>query len=141
MFSTELLVAGEALHWTTEPPLHSPASLPRAGTPHAAPHSYCYNYLKVMQKPIQIITRPVLVELFFKTFSLEEKCFPLKEQVLLLSSLIYFAEKEGGRGKSWTFMESFWFGLMALTSVGNGEKKPNTVIGKVKGASKGMRTK
>lgn len=48
------------------------------------------------------------------------------------SSLIYFAEKEGGRGKSWTFMESFWFGLMALTSVGNGEKKPNTVIGKVK---------
>ena len=94
-----------------------------------------------MQKPSQIITRPVLVELFFKTFSLEEKCFPLKEQVLLLSSLIYFAEKEGGRGKSWTFMESFWFGLMALTSVGNGEKKPNTAIGKVKGASKGMRTK
>ena len=74
-----------------------------------------------------------MVELFFKTFSLEEKCFPLKEQVLLLSSVIYFAEKEGGRGKSWTFMESFWFGLMALTSVGNGEKKPNTVIGKVRG--------
>ena len=49
-----------------------------------------------------------------------------------LRSLIYFAEKEGGRDKSWTFMESFWFGLMALTSVGNGEKKPNTTIGKVK---------
>ena len=28
-------------------------------------------------------------------------------------------------------MESFWFGLMALTSVGNGEKKPNSNIGKV----------
>ena len=52
--------------------------------------------------------------------------------LFILSSLIYFAEKEGGRGQSWTFMESFWFGLMALTSVGNGEKKPNTVIGKVK---------
>ena len=45
-------------------------------------------------------------------------------------SLIYFAEKED-RDKSWTFMESFWFGLMALTSVGNGEKKPNSNIGKV----------
>ena len=45
--------------------------------------------------------------------------------------MIYFAEKEGGRERSWTFMESFWFGLMALTSVGNGDKKPNTSIGKV----------
>ena len=52
-------------------------------------------------------------------------------KIIPFHSLIYFAEKEGGRGKSWTFMESFWFGLMALTSVGNGEKKPNTAIGKV----------
>ena len=34
---------------------------------------------------------------------------------VFLLSLIYFAEKEGGRDRSWTFLESFWFGLMALT--------------------------
>ena len=56
---------------------------------------------------------------------------PTNQTFALLFSLIYFAEKEGGRGRSWTFMESFWFGLMALTSVGNGNKKPNTSIGKV----------
>jgi len=54
--------------------------------------------------------------------------------VITISSLIYFAEKED-RDKSWTFMESFWFGLMALTSVGNGEKKPNSNIGKFIGCT------
>ena len=29
-------------------------------------------------------------------------------------------------------MESFWWGLMALTTVGNGEKAPSTLVGKVK---------
>ena len=52
------------------------------------------------------------------------------ENIYTSFSLIYFAEKED-REKSWTFMESFWFGLMALTSVGNGEKRPNSSIGKV----------
>ena len=28
-------------------------------------------------------------------------------------------------------MESFWWGLMALTTVGNGEKSPSTLAGKV----------
>merc|ERR1712098_1009275 len=40
----------------------------------------------------------------------------------------YFAEKDGI--KKWTFMESFWWGLMALTTVGNGERSPSTYIGK-----------
>jgi len=48
--------------------------------------------------------------------------------VITISSLIYFAEKDGL--KKWTFMESFWWGLMALTTVGNGEKAPSTLIGK-----------
>jgi len=48
--------------------------------------------------------------------------------VITISSLIYFAEKDGV--KKWTFMESFWWGLMALTTVGNGEKSPSTWIGK-----------
>ena len=45
-------------------------------------------------------------------------------------SLIYFAEKDGL--KKWTFKESFWWGLMALTTVGNGEKAPSTLVGKVR---------
>ena len=55
-----------------------------------------------------------------------------KYQILsLLSyfSLLYFAEKDGR--KKWTFAESFWWGLMAMTSVGNGEKVPSAMIGKV----------
>jgi len=48
--------------------------------------------------------------------------------VITISSLIYFAEKDGV--KKWTFLESFWWGLMALTTVGNGEKSPSTLIGK-----------
>ena len=47
----------------------------------------------------------------------------------MIFSLIYFAEKDGL--KKWTFTESFWWGLMALTTVGNGEKAPSTFIGKV----------
>jgi hypothetical protein len=48
--------------------------------------------------------------------------------VITISSLIYFAEKDGV--KKWTFTESFWWGLMALTTVGNGERAPSTFIGK-----------
>jgi len=55
--------------------------------------------------------------------------------IITISSLIYFAEKEGGRERSWSFMESFWFGLMSLTSVGNGDKRPNTTIGRLIGCS------
>merc|ERR1711892_1485987 len=44
---------------------------------------------------------------------------------------MYFAEKDGV--KKWTFVESFWWGLMALTTVGNGEKAPTTYIGKMIG--------
>ena len=44
--------------------------------------------------------------------------------------MIYFAEKDGV--KKWTFTESFWWGLMALTTVGNGERAPSTFIGKVR---------
>jgi len=48
--------------------------------------------------------------------------------VITISSLIYFAEKDGL--KKWTFMESFWWGLMTLTTVGNGEKVPSSLVGK-----------
>jgi len=51
--------------------------------------------------------------------------------VLTFSSLIYFAEK--GSNANWTFFKSFWWGLMSITTVGNGEISPNTTIGKMIG--------
>ena len=77
--------------------------------------------------------------------------------LLIFSSLVYFAEKDvedlssGGllvnqvglnilpiRGaavfllQTWTFIESFWWGLMTLTTVGY-EVNPGTLFGKIIG--------
>merc|ERR1712038_441707 len=51
--------------------------------------------------------------------------------VLTFSSLIYFAEKDAAH--KWTFMDSFWWGLMVLTTVGYGEKVPHTWAGQLIG--------
>jgi len=56
--------------------------------------------------------------------------------VLTISSLVYFAEKDGV--KKWTFWESFWWGLMALTTVGNGDKIPTTQAGQAIGCLCGL---
>ena len=50
--------------------------------------------------------------------------------VLTLSSLIYFAEK-GGKA-NWSFYQSFWWGLMCITTVGQGDNNPESTAGKVK---------
>ena len=60
--------------------------------------------------------------------------------LLIFSSLVYFAEKDvedlssGGLlvNQTWTFIESFWWGLMTLTTVGY-EVNPGTLFGKIIG--------
>jgi hypothetical protein len=51
--------------------------------------------------------------------------------VLTFSSLVYFAEKDGLQ--KWSFLDSFWWGLMVLTTVGYGAKAPETYIGQAIG--------
>ena len=57
--------------------------------------------------------------------------------ILTFSSLVYFVEKEGhdesnGEINSWTFVESFWWGLMTITTVGY-DLSPKTFLGKLIG--------
>ena len=49
--------------------------------------------------------------------------------VLTFSSLIYFAEKDSS--PRWSFPDSFWWGLMVLTTVGYGDKSPDSSVGQV----------
>ena len=48
----------------------------------------------------------------------------------LISSLIYFAEKDAVA--KWSFMDSFWWGLMTLTTVGYGSRAPQSFAGQVR---------
>ena len=43
--------------------------------------------------------------------------------------MIYFAERDSQ--SRWTFPESFWWGLMVLTTVGIGDKSPESWAGQV----------
>lgn len=52
--------------------------------------------------------------------------------VLTFSSLVYFAEKDSYQ--KWSFLDSFWWGLMVLTTVGYGANKPTTYVGQSIGA-------
>ena len=52
--------------------------------------------------------------------------------VLTFSSLVYFAEKDNPLGP-WSFLDSFWWGLMTLTTVGYGDLSPSTFPGKLIG--------
>ena len=49
--------------------------------------------------------------------------------VLTFASLIYFAERDST--SKWSFLESFWWGLMVLTTVGIGDKSPHSATGQV----------
>ena len=47
--------------------------------------------------------------------------------VLTFSSLVYFAEKEE---QNWTYVDSFWWGLLTITTVGYGEFKILKLFGR-----------
>ena len=51
--------------------------------------------------------------------------------IIFCLSLIYFAERDSET--SWSFPESFWWGLMVLTTVGIGDKSPASMVGQVLG--------
>ena len=46
--------------------------------------------------------------------------------------MVYFAEKDNPEGP-WSFLDSFWWGLMTLTTVGYGDLSPHTFPGKLIG--------
>ena len=48
---------------------------------------------------------------------------------MTVSCLVYFAERDEG---VWSFVDSFWFALMTLTTVGY-DLNPATMLGKVTG--------
>ena len=53
--------------------------------------------------------------------------------VLTFASLVYFAEKDTGLVGQWTFVDSLWWGIMTLTTVGYDHKNPVTFLGKFVG--------
>ncbi|TRY71529.1 hypothetical protein TCAL_11941 [Tigriopus californicus] len=53
--------------------------------------------------------------------------------VLTFASLVYYAEKDTLDEDGWTFLDSFWWGIMTLTTVGYDHKSPRTFMGKVIG--------
>lgn len=55
--------------------------------------------------------------------------FLISVTVLTVSCLVYFAERDEG---VWSFVDSFWFALMTLTTVGY-DLNPRTMLGKVTG--------
>ena len=101
-----LFSACETLQWSSEFTLNIGSGQQRAWVAHGAPLCLCFNIFKVILRWI------------------------LKSWALHYSySLIYFAEKESSA--QWSFPDSFWWGLMVLTTVGYGERAPDTPVGQV----------
>ena len=100
--------AGEALLRTAEPAVHTGPGV-QGDQPADGPHlCVCPHPRQVSpQSPLPPPSNPV--------------CSPV--------SLIYFAEK--GSQQQWSFYDSFWWGLMCITTVGSGELAPKTLVGKV----------
>ena len=58
--------------------------------------------------------------------------FQVSLAILTFAALVFYAEKDTDNEEdAWTFVDSLWWGIMTLTTVGYDHKSPKTALGKL----------